>query len=495
MLLPQTSASVAAYLDEHIGREPGTKIQYGHPSPRFWRPGRASLTELLAPVDVQRPLNLYLHIPFCPPTDPEACGFCLFAREDYHSYQHVEAYLSDLYAELHCVAAQLGRRTLRTLYFGGGTPNILNEASIREVFVRLHDAFDIPAACETTFEGTPGLFTPGRLEALAEVGVTRISVGAQTLKAHLIKYSGRTQRSEHIQRTVEFCRARGIQCSVDLITGWFEQTPQDVVDDIRTLHEWGVSGIVNHPLTLGGDSEFARRKHELPRTEVTRDAFMAGRETMLDLGYRADGYTDYCRSDLAPVQFLEMYRDILHNDRVGIGYGANSLLSGTPSNPGHTFKNIIGRDSYHARIVAGGSCADAMFPFAPIDLQLIYVLKGLEGCPYLDSSAYAAEFGRDLARDFAPWWEALTDRGWLAWNDGKPRLVGEGIFYTSEVQRCLSEPRNATLRRDLRAGQDLLRPAGGLSVGADRLQKSGSRALAGSGPSVRSDTPPPRVDE
>lgn len=473
MLLPPTPASVTAYLDRHVGREPGTKIQYGHPSPRFWQPGQPPLAELLARVDPHRPLNLYLHIPFCPPTDPQACGFCLFAREDYHSYAHVEAYMADLYIELRHVAALLGRRTLHTLYFGGGTPNILNEASIREVFARLHDAFDIPAGCETTFEGTPGLFTPGRLEALAEVGVTRISVGAQTLKAHLIKYSGRTQRSEHIQRTVEFCRARGMQCSVDLITGWFEQTPQDVVDDIRTLHGWGVSGIVNHPLTLGGDSDFARRKHELPPTEVTRDAFLAGRDTMLDLGYRADGYTDYSRADLAPVRFLEMYRDILHHDRVGIGYGANSLLSGTYANPAHTFKNVVGREAYHARVASfsndggGGSCVDAVFPFAPIDLQLMYVLKGLEGCPYLDASAYAAEFGRDLAEDFAPWWTALTDRGWLDWNDGKPRLLGEGIFYTSEVQRCLSEPRNATLRRETRAGDDGVRSPGSLSLGSN----------------------------
>jgi hypothetical protein len=79
-------------------------------------------------------------------------------------------------------------------------------------------------------------------------------------------------------------------------------------------------------------------------------------------------------------------------------------------------------------------------------LRLIYVLKGLEGCPWLDADAYAARFGRDLRDDFGPWWQALQERGWLAWQDGRPRLQGEGIFYTSEIQRCLSEPRNRVLR-------------------------------------------------
>lgn len=445
-----SAADVAAYLDLHHSREPGTKIQYGHPSPRFWQPHQAPLGDLLAPLDSHKPLNLYLHIPFCPPTDPEACGFCLFAREDYQSYQAVDAYVTDLLQELDQVAARLGRRTLHTLYFGGGTPNLLSEGSIRQIFARLHRHFDIPAACETSFEGTPGLFTPGRLEALHEVGVNRISIGAQVLKAHLIKYSGRTQRNEHIQRTAEFCKARGIHVSVDLITGWFEQTPEDVVDDIRTLHGWGVDGIVNHPLTLGGDSEFARNKSQLPPVEVSRDAFLAGRATLLDLGYRADSYTDYCRADRPPVQFLEMYRDALHNDRLGVGYGANSLFAGTLERPGHTYKNVLGREPYHARVIAGQSAVESLFAFDRVDLQLIYVLKGLEGCPWLSADAYAREFASDLAADFAPWWQVLIERGWLGWNDGHPRLQGEGIFYTSEVQRCLSEPRNAGLRRAAR---------------------------------------------
>ena len=108
---------------------------------------------------------------------------------------------------------------LRHLDLGGGLgiryrdetlPDV--GAYLREVFARVRHAFDVPPDCEITFEGTPGLFTPGRLDALHEVGVNRISVGAQTLKPHLIPYSGRKQRLEHVERTVAFCRAHGINC-------------------------------------------------------------------------------------------------------------------------------------------------------------------------------------------------------------------------------------------------------------------------------------------
>lgn len=446
-----TARDVDLYLQRHMSREPGTKIQYGHPSPRFWQRANPKLADVLAPIDPNKPLNLYLHIPFCPPTDPEACGFCLFAREDYRNYRIVDAYMANLKTELRAVAASLGRRTLHTLYFGGGTPNILTAAAIRDIFATLHELFDIPPACETTFEGTPGLFTQDRLEALRDVGVTRISVGAQTLKPHLIKHSGRKQKPEHIERTAKFAKKHGIRCSVDLITGWFDQTPEDVVDDIELLHAWGATGIVNHPLTLGGDSPFSRKKHELPPVQVTCESFMAARERLFELGYRADGYTDYCASDMPPVAFLTMYRQVLLHDRVGVGYGANSLLTGSLDNPGHTYRNVVGTGPYNQRVAEqignGGSCVDSRFGFDRVDLQLLYVLKGLEGFPYLSASDYEAVFGTPLYEDFAPWWDALGEREWLEWNDGQPRLVNDGIFYTSEVQRCLSWPRNDVLRQ------------------------------------------------
>lgn len=450
-LAPWTAADVEAYLVAHVGRAPGTKIQYGHPSPRFWAAERRSLRQSLMARTPGRPLHLYLHIPFCPPTDPDACGFCLFAREDYISQRAVDRYVDDLLVELRCVAALLGRAELDTLYFGGGTPNVLSEGNIRKIFRELHDHFAIPAGCEVSFEGTPALFTEARLQTLAEVGVNRISIGAQTLDPRLVQYSGRQQRPEQVERTLAFCRARDIRSSVDLITGWFEQDAAHVVRDIELLAAWGADAVVNHPLTLGGESAFAHRSHDLPSVDVSCRSFLRGRERLLELGYRADGYTDYCRAELPPVRFLAMYRDALRHDRVGLGYGANCLLAGDPSRPGRTTRNVVGTAPYRERVralAAGdeGAVADIAFDFEPVDLALLYVLKGLEGTPWLTRAGYAAATGRDLDDDFGPWWQALAKRGWLAWDGDSPRLCGDGVYFTAEVQRCLSEPRNRGLR-------------------------------------------------
>ena len=179
---------------------------------------------------------------------------------------------------------------------------------------------------------------------------------------------------------------------------------------------------------------------------VTCKTFLTARDHLHKLGFRADSYTDYCRSTLPPVRFLDMYRDALRNDRVGVGYGANSLLAGTLAQPGHTFRNVEGVGPYDARVQGGGSCAESIFRFSREDLRLLFVLKGLEGTPYLDAREYKAMFGTDLVTDLAPWWQALEVRGWLEWKGTSPMLVGEGVFYTSTVQRCISELRNRELR-------------------------------------------------
>lgn len=442
-------ADVRRYLDRGARRQPGTKIQYGHPSPRYWSPAPRTAFDAWAPRRSERPLALYLHIPFCPPTDPPACGFCLFAREDFDSYPLIRRYLRDLYAELDSVAERLDRRPLRAVYVGGGTPNLLKPADVARLFERIRRAFAIHSETEITFEGTPALFTPERLEALAAAGVTRVSIGVQTLDPSLLGKSGRHQQRSQVERAVAHCRDHGLLCSADLITGWFGQSSAHVVADVDGLIDWGVTGIVNHPLTLAGDSPFARRRHELPAAAETCRAFRAARDRLGERGFRADSYTDYRRSDLPPVEYLELYRDVLGNDRVGVGYGANSLLAGSLGQPGHTFRNVSGTAAYAERVsglAGGGSCAAWYFSFSVTDLRLLHVLKGLEGTPRLSASRYRETFGSDLAADFAPWWEELEARGWLVWQGDGPRLSGDGVFYTALVQRSLAEPRNAELR-------------------------------------------------
>src|SRR5215469_8209325 len=184
---------VRRYFQERLGQQPGTKIQYGHPSPRFWKRGALELADVCVMRNKDRKLMLYLHIPFCPQTDPPACGFCLFAREDFRGYPAVTHYLDYLKRELDMYATIFEGEDLHCIYFGGGTPNILKAREYGVVMDWIRAIFRIAPGAEVTLEGVPQLFGDDRLSAMAEAGVTRVSVGAQQLQDHLIKYSGRHQ--------------------------------------------------------------------------------------------------------------------------------------------------------------------------------------------------------------------------------------------------------------------------------------------------------------
>jgi oxygen-independent coproporphyrinogen-3 oxidase len=443
---------VRRYFQERLGQQPGTKIQYGHPSPRFWKRGVLELADVRIMRNKDRKLMLYLHIPFCPQTDPPACGFCLFAREDFRGYPAVTHYLDYLKRELDMYATIFEGQELHCIYFGGGTPNILKAREYGVVMDWIRAIFRIAPGAEVTLEGVPQLFGEDRLSAMAEAGVTRVSVGAQQLQDHLIKYSGRHQTAEQVFDTVKKSHELQMVCNVDLICGWFDQTEDDLVSDLRELVALRPESIVVHPLTLAGPSHFAQEKARLPTAAETCRTFLRGRRYLEENGYWGASYTDYMLNDPPrgpkEVAYLRYYRDIMRYDRIGVGYGANSLFAGTEQRMGMTWRNMDNTISYYGAIDTGKLPVLEGFEFTDEDIRLLYIMKGLEGTPFLRSSAYAQDFDHDLASDCAPYFEVLSEMGWLESRDNDEyRVVNDGVFYIPMIQRCIADDRNEELRR------------------------------------------------
>jgi len=454
---PMNHAQIREYIEAHVTRQPGTKIQYGHPSPRFWSPLSLPPADVAAMRVKNRGLVLYLHIPFCPKTDPPACGFCLFAREDYTGYEAVEVYLSYMLRELEMYAAACEGEELSCIYFGGGTPNMLKPHDYGRLMSAIRARFRIAPGAEITLEGVPELFTEDRLGAMVDAGITRISIGAQQLKSELLRYSGRHHNAGHVLRGVARAHDLGLAVNVDLICGWFDQTTEDLEHDLRLLCAMRPESIVVHPLTLAGPSHFVQEQARLPSSAETCVTFLRGRSYLEEHGYWASSAVDYMLSSPprgpAEVHYLRSYRDILRHDRLGVGYGANSLFAGGPGRPGRTWRNVDKFEGYYKAIDAGRLPILEGFCFDDVDLVLLYVLKGLEGTPYLRADRYAEDFGGDLARDFAEHWTVLREMGWLTVHDGEYRIVGEGVFYLPVIQRCIANDRNDELRAAQRASR------------------------------------------
>ena len=197
------------------------------------RPATQPLAELLQTV------SLYLHVPFC----HTRCHYC-----DFNTYAGLlplrEPYVRALLTEIELAGemAQLPAsqpRRARTIFFGGGTPSLLSVAQIARLLRACREAFALDEDAEISLEANPGTLNLEQLQGLRAAGVNRLSLGAQSLDADLLKTLGRIHSPEEITQAVHWARAAGFSSlNLDFMFGLPDQTMrqwQETLDEALAL--------------------------------------------------------------------------------------------------------------------------------------------------------------------------------------------------------------------------------------------------------------------
>ncbi len=174
------------------------------------------------------PAGLYIHIPFCVSLCPY-CDFVVYAGAAARGPRsRIAAFMDALMVELDLRADALdtafgepgtaARPALETVYLGGGTPSLLPTDAIDRLLARVRERFGIEAAAEVSLETNPGPDERGDPTALARVGITRLSIGAQSMDPGELRRLGRRHRAEDVAAAVSGAREAGIgSISVDLL--------------------------------------------------------------------------------------------------------------------------------------------------------------------------------------------------------------------------------------------------------------------------------------
>jgi oxygen-independent coproporphyrinogen-3 oxidase len=185
-----------------------------------------------APPRPNTPLGLYLHIPFC----RKRCKFCYFRVYTDKNARDVEVYLDVLTKELELYRARpaIRERPLNFVYFGGGTPSYLSATQLGDLFRRVKTLFPWHDAAEITFECEPGTLQQHKLEALKEVGITRLSLGIENFSDKILEANGRAHLSAEIYRAYQWARDLHFnQINIDLIAGMVGETWDNWRDCVR----------------------------------------------------------------------------------------------------------------------------------------------------------------------------------------------------------------------------------------------------------------------
>lgn len=162
--------------------------------------------------------GLYIHIPFC----RSRCSYCDFATGLYES-EIAERYVRVVVDEIR--ASSEAGAFVDTIYFGGGTPSLLDPSQLERILAIVHEQFDVDAASEITLEINPGSATPERLRDFRALGINRASFGAQTFDDRELAKLGRSHTAADARRTFRDLRRAGFEnVSFDLIAGLPGQT-------------------------------------------------------------------------------------------------------------------------------------------------------------------------------------------------------------------------------------------------------------------------------
>lgn len=287
-------------------------------------------------------VSLYLHIPFC----HTRCYYC-----DFNTYAGIlplrEPYVRALLTEIGQAGSMARRedgvsRRTRTIFFGGGTPSLLTVGQVTRLLAACRQAFAVDSDAEITLEANPGTLSAGQLVDLRAAGVNRLSMGAQSFDAELLKTLGRIHTPEEIVQALRSARAAGFtSVNLDFMFGLPGQTMRhwrETLDQALFLHPEHLS---LYSLIIEEGTPFYTWTREGRITPGDED-LCADMYEYADDRLQAEGYENYEISNWAlpghqSQHNLTYWRNLPY---LGMGAGAHSFFAR------RRFSNVLDPQEY-----------------------------------------------------------------------------------------------------------------------------------------------------
>jgi oxygen-independent coproporphyrinogen-3 oxidase len=302
--------------------------------------------------------HLYVHLPFC----AHRCGYCDFVTLVGRRGQH-DAYVDGLLAELGLEQARLAER-LETVFLGGGTPTFTEPAALARLLAAL------PPADEVTVEANPETLTPELARFLRSGGVSRVSLGAQSFRLHLLQTLERAAGPDDVRRAFYHLRDAGFDnISLDLIYGIPGQSAADLEADIDEALALGPEHLSCYELEAKPGTRFTHTHgEELARqAEAMESYFERVVARITASGYRWYETANFCRApERAGGRDLRARHNLgywLGRDYLGLGIGAVSTVDGL------RWRNAPGISRYLGAVAAGEAPPRELEPL-PDEVQL-----------------------------------------------------------------------------------------------------------------------------
>ena len=364
--------------------------------------------------------GVYIHIPFC----RSRCSYCDFATDVYKSAEIVESYVAALIREIENFPFQ---QEADTIYFGGGTPSLLNPEQLEKILETVDVKFSVAEDAEITMEMNPATVTPETLKAYKKSGVNRASFGAQTFDDAELRRLGRKHTAADVRETIGLLReADFANVSFDLIAGLPGQTLQDWernLDEALKLHPEHLSLYlleIHEATPLAGQIRSGRQP--LPDEELAAAMY----EMMLEK-VALKNYRQYEISNFALPGYESKHNSKYWTLDAVFGFGCSA----------HSFDGAAARYANErdtAKYVALIEKENSAIVFREeIDVASEFIFLGLRLTKGIDLIDYEKRFGMRLTEKYAEDLPRLENLGLVEFAGRRLRLTERGFLFSNEV--------------------------------------------------------------
>lgn len=267
------------------------------------------------------PLSLYIHIPWCVKKCPY-CDFNSYAIKDgIPEADYIDRLILDLKADLPLAQD----RSLKSIFFGGGTPSLFSPQGFEKILNCIDQHFDLNKTAEITMEANPGTVEHRDFRDYKMAGITRISLGAQSFQNSQLEKLGRVHQAEETMRAIDkIVQADFKSFNIDIMYGLPDQSLQDALFDLKSALFFDPPHLSWYNLTIEPNTIFHHNKPPLPTEDVIFEMQEAGFEVLKEKGYKQYEVSAFSKPSQQCQHNLNYWQ---FGDYLGIGAGAHGKIT------------------------------------------------------------------------------------------------------------------------------------------------------------------------
>jgi oxygen-independent coproporphyrinogen-3 oxidase len=368
--------------------------------------------------------GLYIHIPFC----EKKCDYC-----DFYSITHldqIDSFVQALQKEIEIRAQYFANHTFKTIFWGGGTPSLLNEKQIVHIYDSLKTNFHFKDDAEITIEANPGTLTSSKLSFLKNLGFNRLSLGAQSFNHGELIFLGRIHSINDIFQSFHDARNAGFtNINIDLITAFPGITLKSFKNSLSKALQLKPEHISCYTLIFEPGTVFYNKlqQGELRPIEVDEEAsyYQIASKVLQANGYLHYEISNFSLGEKNICKHNQLYWE--HETYLGFGPSAHSFFQ----NQRQANKQSL--LFYINELKKGNLPIDFQENISEEDLMFEYIFLNLRLRNGINLSDFQNRFGLDYLKKFSSKIQYLSDNKLVESNDHHLRLTDKGWMLADSI--------------------------------------------------------------